>query len=135
MYRINFGNPTAEFMKIFDEFFDESHDITSRKCPAHDVIENDDEFIIEMELAGVKKEDINIDTEDGVLTIETERKRDETLKYNRKEMYGGKFKRSFILPDNTSVDEIKATLSDGILRLTIPKTIDEDKKKKQIVIK
>ena len=135
MYRIKFGNPTTEFMKIFDEFFDESHDITSRKCPAHDVIENDDEFIVEMELAGVKKEDINIDTEDGVLSIETERKRDDTLKYNRKEMYGGKFKRSFILPDNTSVDEIKAVLSDGILRLTIPKTVEEAKKKKQIVIK
>jgi len=135
MYTLKFRNPTLDFMKIFDELFDETLDITSRKCPAHDVIENDDEYIVQMELAGVKKDDISIDTEDGVLTIETERKRDDTLKYNRKEMYGGKYKRSFILPDNTSTDEIKAELSDGILSVTIPKTVEEAKKKKSIVIK
>jgi len=140
MYRINLGNPTFDFMKIFDELFNESYCTTSdcctsRKCPAHDVIESDDEFIVEMELAGIKKEDISIDIEDGTLTIETERKRDDTLKYNRKEMYGGKYKRSFNLPGNTSAEEIKAELSDGILTVTIPKTVDEAKKKKQIVIK
>ena len=135
MYTLKFRNPTLDFIKIFDELFDETLDITSRKCPAHDVIENDDEYIVQMELAGVKKDDISIDTEDGVLTIETERKRDDTLKYNRKEMYGGKYKRSFILPDNTSTDEIKAELSDGILSVTIPKTVEEAKKKKSIVIK
>ena len=135
MYKIRLGNPTTEFMKIFDEFFDETHDITSRKCPAHDVIENDDEFIIEMELAGVKKEDINVDTENGTLTIETERKKDETKKYRRNEIYVGKYKRSFILPDNVSAEEIKASMGDGILTVTIPKAVDEIKKKKQIVIK
>ena len=135
MYRISLGNPALDFMKIFDELFDETLDITSRKCPPHDVIENDDEFIVQMELAGVKKEDVEINTEDGMLTIETERKRDDTLKYKRKEMYGGKYKRSFILPDNTSTEEIKAELSDGILTISIPKTVEEAKKKKQIVIK
>lgn len=135
MYTLRLGNPTNDFMKLFDEFFDETFDITSRKCPAHDVIENDDEFIVKMELAGVKKEDINIETEDGTLTIETERKRDETLKYKRKEMYIGKYKRSFILPDNVSTEEIKADLSDGILTVVIPKTVEEPKKKKQIEIK
>jgi len=135
MYTVKLRNPTIDFMRIFDEFFDETHDITSRKCPAHDVIENDDEYILEMELAGVKKEDITMETEDGMLTIETERKRDETLKYNRKEMYGGKYKRSFILPDNVSTEEIKASMSDGILTVIIPKTVEEAKKKKQIEIK
>ena len=134
MYKIKMGNPTIEFMKIFDEFFDETYDITSRKCPAHDVIENDDEFIVEMELAGIRKEDIDIETEDGMLTIETERKRDETLKYKRKEMYGGKYKRSFILPDNVDADGIKAKLEHGILTVSIPKSVDEAKKKKLIDI-
>ena len=65
MYRINLGNPTLEFMKIFDEFFDEtccstSDCCTPKKRPAHDVIETDEGFVIEMELAGVKKEDISI---------------------------------------------------------------------------
>ena len=135
MYRIKLGNPTTEFMKIFDEFFDETFDITSRKCPAHDVIENDDEFVIEMELAGVKKEDISIETEDGVLSIETERKKDETKNYKRNEMHSGKYKRSFILPDSVDAEEITATMEDGILTVTIPKAVDEAKNKKQIVIK
>ena len=79
MYRINLGNPTLDFMKIFDEIFNESccttsDCCTSRKCPAHDVIENDDEFIIEMELAGIKKADVSIETEDGMLTIEAKRR-------------------------------------------------------------
>lgn len=135
MYKIRLGNPTHEFMKIFDNFFDESFDITSRKCPAHDVIENNDEFIVEIELAGVKKEDISVDTENGMLTIETERKKDETKNYKRNEIYTGKYKRSFILPDNVSIEEIKALMKDGILTLTIPKVVDETKKKKNIVIK
>ena len=140
MYRINLGNPTMEFMKIFDEIFNESccttsDCCTSGKCPAHDVIENDDEFIIEMELAGIKKEDVSIETEDGMLTIETERKKDETKKYKRSEMYAGKYKRSFILPDSVATEEIKASMGDGILTVIIPKTVDEIKKKKQIVIK
>jgi len=127
-------NELSDFISIFDELFDETHDITSRKCPAHDVIENDDEFIVEMELAGVKKEDISIDTEKGFLTIDAERKRDEKLKYNRKESYVGKYKRSFILPDDVDADGIKAELSDGILTICIPKSVDDTKKKKQIKI-
>jgi len=135
MYTLKFRNPTLDFMRIFDDFFDETHDITSRKCPAHDVIENDNEFIVEMELAGVKKEDISIDTEDGVLTIEAERKKDDKLKYNRKESYVGKYKRSFVLPDNVNAEGIEAKLSDGVLTVSIPKAVNETKKKNQIVIK
>jgi len=135
MYKIKLENPILEFTKIFDEFFDESYDITSRKCPAHDVIENDKIFIIEIELASIKKENININTEDNTLIIEAERKIDKTLKYNRQERYVGKFKRIFTLPDNVDTEGIKAKLDNGILTISIPKTIDETKKKKQIVIK
>jgi len=135
MYRLRLGTPTLNFLSVFDEFFDETLDVTSRKCPAHNVIENDDEFIIEMELAGVKKEDVSIDTENGALTIEAERKKDEKVKYNRKESYVGKYKRSFILPNDVNIEGIEAELTDGILNIKIPKTIDETKKKKQIVIK
>ena len=139
MIRLRMTDPTLDFMKIFDEFFDESccttsDCCTSRKCPPHDVVENDDEFIIEMELAGVKKEDIIIDTENDVLTIEAERKKDEELKYSRRETYVGKLKRSFVLPDNVDAEAIKASLSEGILSVTIPKAVDETKKKKQIEV-
>lgn len=135
MYRIKFGNPTLNFIKIFDEIFDEKLDMESSKYPTHDVIENDNEFIVELELAGVKKEDIAINCENNELSIEAERNRDDNLKYNRKELYSGKFKKSFNLPDNVNTENINATLIDGILRLRIPKSVDENKKKKEIKIK
>ena len=139
MYRINLGKPTLEFMKIIDEFFDESccttsDCCTSKKSPAHDVIESDKEFVIEMELAGVKKEDVSIETEDGTLTIETERKKDDDKNYKRSEIYSGKYKRSFILPDTVDAEEIKASMADGILTVSIPKSVDETQKKKHVVI-
>jgi len=133
MYNFKFNNPTHEFIKILDELFDESHDITSRKCPTHDVIENDDEYIVKMELPDVKKEDVNVSTENGELSVEAERIKDKKLKYVRNELYEGKYKRLFLLPDNVSTD-IEAELVDGILTITIPKIIDKTKKRKKIVI-
>lgn len=129
------SNPTLNFLNLFEEIFDESIDITSRKCPVHDVIENDNEFIIEMDLAGVKKEDVSIGCENETLTIETERKKDDKLNYRRKESYVGKYKRSIILPDNVDTEKIEAAMNDGVLIITIPKVEEEIKKKKQIVIK
>ena len=134
MYNFKFKNPTLEFIKILDDLFDESHDITSRKCPTHDVIENDDEFIVKMELAGMKKKDISISTESGELSIDAVRIKDEKLKYVRNELYEGKYKRLFLLPDNVSTENIGAKLEYGILTITIPKVIDEERKKKKIVI-
>lgn len=135
MYKIKVSNPTLDFMKIFEELFDETLDITSRKCPPHDIVENDDEFIVEMELAGIKREDITIDVEDDVLTIETERKKDEKANYRRNELYAGKYKRSFILPENVNSDDIDAILEDGILTIKISKKVEKAKKKKEVKIK
>lgn len=135
MFRINLGEPTIEFMKVIDELFDETYNITSRKCPVHDVIENENEFLIELQLAGILKEDIHINVEENVLTIDAERKKDEKRKYNRNESYFGKYKRSFILPDNVNIDNIDVTLENGILTINIPKKNNEKKKKIQIEIK
>ena len=127
-------NPTLDFINIFDEIF-ESYDETSRKCPIHDVIENDKEFIIEMILAGIDRENINLNVEDGILIIDATRPEKKDLKYNRKELYTGKYKRSFVLPDNVDVDNINAELKDGILIIIIPKLKIEEPKKIKIKIK
>jgi len=132
--RFRFGNPTMGFMKIFEELFDEELDVTSRKCPTHDVIENDEEYVVKMELAGVKKKDISISTENSELSIDAVRTKDEKLKYVRNELYEGKYKRLFLLPDNVSTENIGAKLEYGILTIIIPKVIDEERKKKKIVI-
>ncbi len=131
---LKLGNPTLDIIKIFDELFNDDC-CTSRKSPAHDVIENDKEFIVEIELAGVKKENIEINIEDDTLIIDAERNSDKDLKYNRKERYSGKFKRIFNLPDNVDDENIRASYEDGVLTLTIPKTVDEAKTKKLVEIK
>ena len=92
-------------------------------------------FNIEIELAGVKKEDIDIETENGVLSIKTERKIDETKNYKHSGMYFGEYSWSFNLPDDININTINAELIDGILSIKIPKIIDKAKLKKQIKIK
>ena len=102
---------------FFDEFFNtfmtHNFDVNEPKVPVHDVIENDNEYIIEMLLAGIKKEDVEINIEDNVLTILAERKLDGKLKYNRKQTYFGRYKRSFILPEDTDASESWASIFDA----------------------
>jgi len=121
---------------FFDNLFDFSTINSDVKIPVHDVIENNKEFQVETLLAGVKKEDISIDIEKNVLTIKAERKEVKNIQYNRKQTYFGKYERSFNLPDNVDVENIKASLSDGILKVIIPKIeIDSKVFKKAIEIK
>lgn len=106
------------------------------KCPIHDIIENDKEFIVEAMIAGVKKEDISIEVEKNKLRIKAERKETKDLKYNRKESFTGIYRRSFIMPDNVNVDNITATMVDGVLTVTVPKLETEPNPiKKKIEIK
>jgi len=90
-----------EFPSIFDEFFsnDSWFDFLPtnevNKAPLGDVIENEEAFNVELMLPGFKKNDIKMKADNGVLSIEAERKKNEKTKYNRVESYFGKFKRSF----------------------------------------
>lgn len=124
------------FTSIFDDLFEFPITNTTSKTPVHDVIENDNEYQIDLLLAGVKKEDISIDVEKDVLTIKAERKEIKDVKYNRKETFFGKYERSFILPDDVDKDKIDASLVDGILKVIVPKLADNPKlSKKAIEIK
>ena len=118
-----------DFFGILDGIFEIplTNDSISCKTPIHDVIENENEFIIEIVLAGIKKEDINIDIENNELNIKAERKEKNNLKYNRKETYFGKYERCFSLPDNIDNQNIDASFNDGILIITIPKNNDYEK--------
>lgn len=125
----------------FDDFLADFFDVPAKrasgtKTPKHDVIENDKEFIVEMVLAGVSKEDIKIDVEKDVLTIKAERKEVKDLNYNRKETYFGKYERMFVLPEDVDKDNIDASLTDGILKVIVPKLVGDIKVgKKAIEIK
>ncbi|WAM32625.1 Hsp20/alpha crystallin family protein [Caldicellulosiruptor naganoensis] len=88
-----------------------------------DIKETENEYIIEAELPGVKKEDIKIELYDNRLTIKAETKREEKEErenFIRRERRYGAFSRTFYL-DNVKEDGIKAKYEDGILKIILPK--------------
>jgi HSP20 family protein len=94
-------------------------------APRVDIAETDKEFSIKAEIPEVKKEDVKVTVDNGVLTIRGERKQEKEekdKKFHRVERFYGSFMRSFTLPDNVDESEIEASFKDGMLNLTIPKT-------------
>jgi len=106
--------------------------------PAVNTREADDAYYIEVDLPGVKKEDISIDVKDNILTISGERKIEDERKdeeFYRVESVYGKFERSFSLPEDVDVDKIEAKAENGVLIVKIPKAQSIDKAPKKIEIK
>ncbi len=94
-------------------------------------------YHVELDLPGIKKEDIEITTEDNILTISGERKMKEEVKeedYYKVESVYGKFSRSFTLPEKIDIENIHAESSDGVLEVIIPKLKEEETKPKKIEI-
>lgn len=94
-------------------------------------------YHVDVDLPGVKKEDIKVDINKGILTISGERKiKDEIKKedYYKVETYFGKFSRSFTLPDNADIENIEASSDAGVLEVIIPK-LKDDNTKKTITVK
>jgi len=104
--------------------------------PALDLYEDKDNVFVKVELAGLKKEDIDVSLEDGVLTISGERKsevKSEDAETHRSERFVGRFNRTVTLPSEVKADEVKAVYQDGTLTITLPKV--EAAKPKQIEVK
>lgn len=103
---------------LFDEFLVSG--TNNLKC---DIYEKDNTYVLEADIPGFKKEDINIETEDGYLTINVAKNvesKDEGKNYLRRERYASSYKRQFYLG---SIDEenIKAEFNEGTLKVTVPK--------------
>ncbi len=115
-----------------DDFFDDF--ITSpkgngMKC---DIYEKDGDYHIEMDVPGFDKKDINIECNNGYLTITAEKKEEineEEKNYIRRERKSGKYERSFYLGEMDS-DEIEAEFRDGLLKILIPKKVEVENKKR-----
>ena len=104
--------------------------------PAVDVRENDSEIRLDLELPGLKPEDVELTSENGVLTIrgekKTERKEGEESRYHVVERTYGSFLRSFQLPQGIDEDQIAAEFENGILAIRIPKAALPQPKRIQI---
>ncbi len=133
------NDPAGLIDSFFDDFFTPMVSTVVPKSVSEarqlrvDIFEKDNNVIITAEIPGVKKEDIFVDAKGKFITIGGERKSEEEVKeekWYRMERVYGKFERTFSLPFNVNVDDVKATFKDGILRLEIPKPEEKDTVKK-----
>ena len=126
--------PFRDVDDVFDRFFAESMrrwpraSATAQQprewAPAADVSETDGEYLIKAELPEVRKEDVSITVQDGVLTLAGERKQEkveEQEKVHRIERFYGSFARRFALPENADEQGIRAESRDGVIVIHIPK--------------
>ena len=92
--------------------------------PAVDIEENDTEFIVKADLPEVKKEEIKVHVQEGVLTIEGERKQqkeEQGKRFHKIEREYGRFVRRFALPIEVNAEKVRAEFKDGVLSVAVPK--------------
>jgi HSP20 family protein len=97
----------------------------SEWSPAADVQETDTEFLIKADLPEIAKEDVKVQVENGVLTIQGERKREEETngkRFHKVEREYGKFVRRFALPVEIDAAKVQADFKNGVLNVHLPKT-------------
>ena len=119
-----------------DDWFDFDRDFWGKKNPLYgknaknimktDIREHDTGYELDVDLPGFKKDEINIELENGYLTISAAKgldkdEQDKKGKYIRKERYAGAMQRSFYVGDAVTEEDVKAKFEDGILKLSIPK--------------
>ena len=105
-------------------------------APIVDITEDDKEYLITAEIPDVRKENVKVTVEGGVLTITGERKfekEDKGKKYHRIERAYGSFARSFTFPDDADSAKVNAEFKDGVLKVHMPKS--EHAKPKSVEIK
>ena len=128
-------NPFHDFDELERAFFSDNA-LGEFKA---DIQEDGDNFVLEADLPGFKKEDIKIDVEDDCLTISAERKVDEDKKdeknnFVKRERYYGSYSRSFDV-SGINIDGIEASYTDGVLTLTMPKKAAEVPASRRLEIK
>ncbi len=127
----------------FPSFFNETlerlwSDESINWMPAVNIKERAGDFIIDLAVPGMNKQDFHVEVDNGTLTVSGERheeKNEENEQLSRREFHYGSFRRTFSLPDSANPDDVKATYKDGILSLVIQKKEESKlKPKKQITI-
>jgi len=126
----------ADFERGLESFFgrvptsagNNGESVTERMwVPLTDITEDDKEFLVKVELPEMKKEEVKVTVENGVLHISGERKtekEEKTKKYHRIERSYGSFERTFPLPDGADGTKVSADYNAGMLTVRLPKTAE-----------
>ena len=132
--------PRRNDFDLFDDFFrDDFFNKKQNNLMKTDIKEVNDKYIIEMDLPGYEKENINISLKDGYLTVsakaeKTDEEKEEE-KFVRRERFYGECSRSFYVGDNVTEEDIDAEFKNGILKVDIPKKEERKEETKYIEIK
>ncbi|MCB0525030.1 MAG: Hsp20/alpha crystallin family protein [Saprospiraceae bacterium] len=137
-------NPENNFFPSFsnwmDDFFPDNgyKSFNGMSVPAVNILETKKDFKLKIAAPGFKKNDFKLEVQHGLLTISGEMKMEKEEKeerYTRQEFSYSTFRRSFTLPENIKADKIGANYEDGLLTVTLPKVMIEEKPKVQIAVK
>ena len=112
-------------------------EVSAKWAPTVDISETDMEYLLKAQLPAVKKEDVHVTFDDGMLTISGERKQEKEEKgekFHRIESLHGSFTRSFSLPEAIDGAGIRAEAKDGVITIHVPKSKAEERKPKEIKI-
>ena len=127
------GNGVDIFDEVFnDPFFSEKEN----KIMKTDVKEKDGSYILEIDIPGYDKEDIQIELQDGYVTVtatKNEEKEDKHAKYLKRERFSGMCSRSYYAGENITEEDIKANFKNGILTITFPKETEKKIEQKKYI--
>lgn len=131
----NFQNRLQNYFNDLNSF-----DVSKENSfsPQIDISEDDEKIIVDAEIPGVKKEDLNITIQDNILTLKGEKKKvDEEKKKNyfRTERSYGSFQRCFTIPQQISSDDVEAKFEDGMLRIEMKKVEPKKPEERTIELK
>lgn len=124
-----------EFDSVFEDLskmFNGMDKMTKNSYMNIDLYENEKEAVIEAELPGFQRDEININIENNILNITAQKKeekeeKNDSKKYYIKERYFGKVARAFEMPENIDLEKINAKFENGILKITLAKKDEETK--------
>ena len=132
-------NLRSDMDRLFDDVFGgaaEEEDVYGGLRPLINMEETDNDYLVSVEVPGIKKDEVKITFHDGVLAISGEKKAEKEVKdanYHRYERRYGKFCRNIDIPSTIMTDKISADYSEGVLNVKLPKA--EEVKPKQIEVK
>jgi HSP20 family protein len=117
-----YGSLQTEMNRLFSSFFESgSAGGGAGWQPALDVAENDDAYLVAIDLPGMRQEEIAIELHDRTLTISGERRGLDGDRLSRRERPSGTFRRTLTIPDGVDPDAVQASFADGVLAVQIPK--------------
>ena len=119
-------------MPIFGkDFFDDFFDAPRMPAPRADLMktdvqEHDDGYVLDLDMPGVKKEDMQVELKDGYLTVSAKtgydnEEKDKKGRYLRRERFSGSFSRNFYVGEDVTEQDIKARFENGVLTIAVPK--------------